>query len=141
MPMKSTFMKRSHCLFPHQCARYACPLRYPQLKDDPCPIDHKNWAKEGCITTLPLSPGVRVRHELDRTSALYKEVYRQRSATERINSLAFELGIERPKQRNRRAIVNQNTLIYVLINLRALHRVRAHKAEVARRQVANLALS
>ena len=38
---------------------------------------------------------------------------------------------ERPKLRNGQAITNQNTLTYVLINLRALHRVRAHKAELA----------
>jgi hypothetical protein len=37
------------------------------------------------------------------------------------------LGIERPKLRNGKAIANQNTLIYVLINLRALHRVRRRK--------------
>lgn len=131
MPLKSTFMKRSHCLFPHQCARYACPLRYPQPNGNPCPIDHKNWAKEGCITTLPLSPGLRVRHELDRSSALYKEVYRQRSATERINSQAVALGIERPKLRNGQAITNINTLIYILINLRTLQRIRQFKENLA----------
>jgi len=40
-------------------------------------------------------------------------------AAECINSRAKELGIERPKIRNRQAIFNQNTLIYVMINLRA----------------------
>lgn len=47
---------------------------------------------------------------------------------ERINFQAVQLGIERPKLRNQQAIVNQNTLIYVLINPRALHRVRQRKA-------------
>jgi hypothetical protein len=129
MPLKSTFTKRSGCLFPHEYARYVCPLRYPEPCADSCPVGHKNWDKQGCITTLPLSPGVRVRHELDRKSDLYKDVYRQRSATERINSQAVALGIERPKLRNGQAIANINTLIYVLINLRALQRIRQIKAQ------------
>ena len=33
------------------------------------------------------------------------------------------LGIERPKLRNQLAIANQNTLIYILINLRAMQRL------------------
>ena len=50
-------------------------------------------------------------------------VYKQRTATERINAQAVALGIERPHLRNQQAIANQNTLIYVLINLRALRRL------------------
>jgi hypothetical protein len=34
------------------------------------------------------------------------------------------LGIERPKLRNQDSIANINTLIYVLINLRALQRLK-----------------
>jgi hypothetical protein len=128
MPLKSTFTKKSGCLFPHPCGRYACPLRYPETTGQSCPINHKNWPKGGCITTLPLSPGTRARHELDHSSTAYKQVYKQRTATERINSQAVELGIERPKLRNGRAIANLNTLIYVLINLRALQRIRQRKA-------------
>jgi hypothetical protein len=71
-----------------------------------------------------------LRHQIDRQSALYQEIYAQRTATERINSQAVDLGIERPKLRNREAIANLNTLIYVLINLRALHRIRAQKARL-----------
>lgn len=127
MPLKSTFMKKSNCLFPHPCGRYACPLCYPQTTSQLCPINHRNWPKGGCITTLPLSPGTRARHELDRESVAYKDAYRQRTATERINSQAVALGIERPKLRNGGAITNQDTLIYVLINLRGLHRVRRRK--------------
>ena len=37
---------------------------------------------------------------------------------------------ERPRLRNQYAIANQNTLIYVLINLRALHRIRRKKTEL-----------
>jgi hypothetical protein len=142
MPFKSTFFKRSNCLIPHQCNRYGCPLRFEQKcataqgqdEDETvsCPINHANWRKkDGCITTLPTSIGNRLRHELDRESDAYKQLYRQRSATERINSQAVNLGVERPKLRNQRSIANQTTLIYVLINLRALHRVRTLKADLA----------
>ena len=131
MPLRSKFIERSSCLVEHECARYACPLVFPQRTGASCPIDHDNWPK-GCITTLPTSPGNRIRHELDRTSEAYTNLYKQRSASERINSQALDLGIERPKLRNRCSIVNQDTLIYVLINLRALQRVRQLKAENAK---------
>lgn len=130
MPLRSKFIERSNCLVEHQCARYACPLLFPQRTGESCPIDHANWPK-GCITTLPTSPGNRIRHELDRTSEVYTNLYKQRSASERINSQALDLGIERPKLRNHRSITNQDTLIYILINLRALQRVRQLKAQQA----------
>jgi hypothetical protein len=56
-----------------------------------------------------------------------QNLYRQRSAVERINSQAVALDIERPHLRNGRAIANQNTLIYVLINLRFLQRFRENR--------------
>jgi hypothetical protein len=125
MPLRSTFWSKA-TLVPHQCGRYVCPLRFPEPSTDTCPIQHKNWPK-GCVTTLPTSIGARIRYQLDRKSAIYKEIYKQRTATERLNSQAVALGIQRPKLRNGQAIANQNTLIYVLINLRALHRIRARK--------------
>ena len=70
-------------------------------------------------------------YQLDRESDAYKAVYKQRTADERSNSQAVDLGIERPRLRRQSAIANQNTLIYVLINLRALQRVRAHKEALA----------
>ena len=76
---------------------------------------------------MATSKGARIRYQLDRKSLAYKRVYNQRTATERINSLAVELGIERPKLRNRRSITNQNTLIYILLNLRAIQRIQAKK--------------
>ena len=127
MPLKYTFICRT-TRFEHERGRHVCPLHFPEVTAQVCPIDHKNWPKGGCITTLPTSIGARLRYQLDRDSALFKEVYKQRTATERINSQAKELGIERPKLRNGQAIANQNTLIYVLINLRALQRVRQKKA-------------
>jgi len=123
MPLKGTFNNNTS-LVPHERGRYACPLRYPEVHADACPVADPHWTKDGCTTTLPTSIGARLRHQIDRASTLYRAVYKQRTATERINSQAKELGIERPKLRNQRAIANQNTLIYILINLRALHRVR-----------------
>jgi len=64
-------------------------------------------------------------------------VYKQRTAVERINSQAVDLGIERPKLRNGLSIANQNTLIYLLIDLRALQRVRAQKQALAQQQETN----
>jgi len=73
---------------------------------------------------MPTSVGARLRYTLDRDSAAYTLIYNQRTAVERINSQAVALGIERPHLRNGPAIANQNTLIYLLINLRFLHRLR-----------------
>jgi hypothetical protein len=126
MPLKLTYFCRTS-LVAHERGRYACPLVFPEPTGESCPIQHKNWP-QGCITTLATSVGARIRHQLDRDSAVYKDIYKQRTATERINSQAKELGIERPRLRNCQAITNQNTLIYVLINLRALQRVRRKKA-------------
>jgi hypothetical protein len=126
MPLKLTYFCRT-AFIEHERGRYACPLVFPEPTGESCPIQHEKWP-QGCITTLATSVGARIRHQLDRDSAIYKEVYKQRTATERINSQAVALGIERPKLRNGQAITNQNTLIYVLINLRALQRVRGKKA-------------
>jgi hypothetical protein len=123
MPLKYTFTSRTG-LFPHPCARYVCPLCFPKAIAEGCPIEHKQWAKGGCTTTMATSIGARLRYQIDRESETYKQIYRQRTATERVNSQAVALGIERPRLRNGAAITNQNTLIYVLINLRALRRVR-----------------
>jgi hypothetical protein len=126
MSPKTAFLSRTG-LVPHRKVRYACPLRHPQPSAHSCPINHKSWPKGGCTTCLVDSPGARIRHQLDRDSDRYKLVYNQRSAAERINALAVELGIERPRCRNRASITNTNSLIYILLNLRAIHRVRRHK--------------
>jgi len=138
MPLKSTYISRTTEV-EHQKGRYACPLLFPfdcaqdrpEANGKSCPVAHKNWEKGGCVTTMATSKGARLRYQLDRDSDDYKELYKQRTATERVNSQAKELGIERPKLRNQQAITNQNTLIYVIINLRALQRVRKQKAELA----------
>jgi hypothetical protein len=73
--------------------------------------------------------GARIRHQLDRESEEYKQLYAQRTMVERINSQAEALDIIHPKLRSGRAIANRNTLTYVLINLRALARIRASATE------------
>ena len=129
MPLKSTFWSKS-TLVEHQAGRYACPLLFPEPTGQVCPIDHKNWPSGGCITSMPTAIGARLRYQLDRDSQAYKQLYKQRTANERINSQAKALDIERPKLRNYQAIANRNTLIYILINLRALHRIRRKKAQL-----------
>ena len=125
MPLKSTFVQRTS-LVPHEKGRYVCPLLFPSPTGEVCPIADPHWATGGCVTTLGTSLGARLRYTLDRDSDAFKAVYKQRTVDERINSQAKELGIERPFLRNQRSITNQNTLIYVLINLRALGPVRAY---------------
>lgn len=129
MPLSCTFNDTTTCLVEHQRGKYVCPLRYPQPSTQTCPINHKNWAKKGCTAMMPTSIGARLRYTLDRDSQAYKDIYKQRTAVERINSQAKALGIERPYLRNGAAIANQNTLIYILINLRFLQRIRTHQAE------------
>ena len=140
MPLKSRVQKKSGCLVPHELGRYACPLLFPDKTGEICPINHPNWQRtgtdQGCITALPTSVGARARHELDRESEAFHRLYDQRSAVERINSQAVALGIERPHLRNQNSItgcpLGQNTLIYVLINLRTWQRGKEKKAQMQR---------
>jgi hypothetical protein len=129
MPVKTLFTDRTKTIVVHQRARYACPLCYPVKSEQSCPVQHKRWAKGGCTAELPISIGARLRYQIDRQGEDYVRVYKQRTATERINSQAKNLGIERPRLRNGQAIANLNSAIYILINLRALHRIRASQAQ------------
>jgi hypothetical protein len=128
MPLKFTYQHRTD-LVPHERGKHVCPLLHPTPNGTACPIADPHFAKGGCTTTIATSIGARIRHQLDRESEQYKQIFNQRTATERINSLAKEVGIERPKLRNQRAITNQNTLIYVLLNLRLLQRLQARPRE------------
>ncbi len=130
MPLKSTYICRTTEV-EHQRGRYACPLLFPETTSEYCPLDHKNWPKGGCLLTMATAEGARIRYQLDRESETYKDLYKQRTATERVNSQAVELGIEHPKLRRASAITNMNTLRYVLINLRGIHRLRQGKPEQA----------
>ena len=124
MPVHYLFTDRTSCIIAHERAQYLCPLKSPSHSRYACPVHHPNWKRGGCTAMMPTSIGARLRYTLDRDSEAYKTIYRQRTAVERINSQAVALGIERPHLRNSQAIANQNTLIYVLINLRFLRRLR-----------------
>jgi hypothetical protein len=125
MPLAFTYTDRTSCLIAHQRGKYACPLRFPEPTALACPIQHANWQRGGCTAMMPTSIGARPRrgYTLDRDGDQYQQLYRERTAVERINSQALALGIERPHLRNRAAIANHNTLLYVLINLRFLERL------------------
>jgi hypothetical protein len=124
MPLKFTYTDRTTCLIEHERGKYICPLSSSSRSRYACPVRHPNWKRGGCTAMMPTRIGARLRYTLDRDSEDYKTIYRQRTAVERINSQAVALGIERPHLRNGQAIANQNTLIYILINLRFLRRLR-----------------
>jgi hypothetical protein len=128
MTLQFTYQHRT-CLVPHTREKYRCPLLFPEANGEPCPIADQHFAKGGCTTTLAAGKGSRLRLTLDRESEEYKQLYARRTMVERINSQAEALGITRPKLRRGRAIANHNTLTYVLINLRALSRLRAAHQE------------
>lgn len=128
MTLKYTFTSHATTV-EHQRDHYVCPLA--KIEGATCPIQHRRWEKGGCTHRLPSSIGARLRHQIDRDSEIYHTIYDQRTATERINSQAKALGIERPHLRNQLSITNQNTLIYVVLNLRALRRVQRLKQAVA----------
>jgi len=133
MPLLFTYTDRTLTIIEHQRGKYVCPFFSKDATNkfikQSCPVHHKRARKGGCTVSMPTSIGARLRYSLDRQSQIYKEVYRQRSATERINSQAVSLGIERPMLRNGKAITNINTLIYTLINLRFLQRLRSRLQE------------
>lgn len=129
MPLKTTFTDRTRSIVAHERGKYVCPLLFPRLTGETCPIPHKTWSKGGCTVDMPTSIGARLRYTLDREGEAYQAIYKQRTAVERINSQAKALGIERPYLRNGAAIANLNTLIYILINLRMLQRICERQKE------------
>lgn len=116
MPLLYTFTDRTTCLVEHERGKYSCPLFFPEPTRKVCPVRHKNHTKKGCTVMMPTSICVRLRYALDRNSRIYRDLYRQRTAVERINSQAYKLGVERPHLRNGNAIANLSTLIYTPIN-------------------------
>jgi len=125
MPLQFTYTDRTTCLVEHERGKYVCPLRFPQSTQQRCPVRHPNAKKQGCVAMMPISIGARLRYTLNRESQTCQELYDERTAVERINAQAVALGIERPHLRNGLAIANENTLIYLLINLRFLQRLCA----------------
>jgi hypothetical protein len=115
----------------YQAQLLRCPLLFPQPSGRTC--DHQQFAKGlGCVKHINIEAGGWMRVRLDRQSDLYQQLYNQRTAAERINSQAKALGIETPKVRNIHSVINLNTLTYLVINARALQRVRQVNLEKAR---------
>ncbi len=105
----------------YRAQRFRCPLLCPEPTGATC--DHEQFAKgRGCVKDVNWELGGIQRVTLDREGPLYHAVYTQRTCCERINSQAKELGIEHPKVHNGRSVANLNTLIYLVINGRALQR-------------------
>lgn len=105
----------------YRAQRFCCPLLVPEPTGETC--NHPQFLKGmGCRKDPNWEAGGRMRVTLDRSGPLYQAIYRQRTSCERINSQAKELGIERPKVRNRHSVANLNTLTYLIINGRALLR-------------------
>jgi len=105
-----------------QAQRYRCPLLVPQPTGQSC--DQPQFLTgRGCHKYRNREPGGQLRRELDRSTPAYRAIYRQRTSTERINSQATDLGIERPKVRRRAGVERLNTLTYILINARVLRRL------------------
>ena len=108
----------------YRAQRFRCPLLFPQSTGSMC--DHAQFAKgKGCVKDINWEQGAKMRITLDRMSPLFKSIYPQRTSCERINSQAKELGIEHPSVHNGRSVANLNTLISVIINVRALSRAKS----------------
>jgi hypothetical protein len=108
----------------YRAQRYQCPLLFPNKTGQKC--DHEQFAKgKGCVKDINIEKGGLMRVTTDRDHPIYKGIYCQRTSAERINSQAKALDIERPKVRNGRSVRNLNTLIYTVINTKALMRIRS----------------
>ena len=108
----------------YRAQRYQCPLLFPEKTGQSC--DHEQFAKgKGCVKDSNIEKGGLLRITIDRDNPIYKGIYSQRTAAERINSRAKALDIERPKVRNGLSVRNLNTLIYIVINTKALMRIRS----------------
>ncbi len=111
----------------YRAQRFRCPLLFPDPTGATC--DHEQFAKgKGCVKDVNWELGGIQRVTLDRDGPLYHAIYTQRTCCERINSQAKELGIEHPKVHNGRSVANLNTLIYLVINVRALQRAKSINA-------------
>jgi hypothetical protein len=107
----------------YQAQLLRCPLLFPHSTGQSC--EHEQFTKgPGCVKHINIEAGGWMRVRLDRQSDTYKLLYNQRTAAERINSQAKAFGIENPKVRNIYSVINLNTLTYLVINARALQRVR-----------------
>ncbi|HEU5376964.1 MAG TPA: hypothetical protein VFV38_16160 [Ktedonobacteraceae bacterium] len=109
--------------------RFQCPLLFPQANGQTCQHDQFTKGK-GCVKDLNWEMGGIQRVTLDRDGPRFRALYNQRSGCERINALAKERGIERPRVRNARSIAHLNTLIYVVVNVQVLVKARSINASL-----------
>jgi hypothetical protein len=108
----------------YHAQRFRCPLLFPEKTGQSCEQEQFQKGK-GCVKDVNMEKGGLMRSLLDREGPLYHAVYNQRTAAERINSRAKELGIERPRVRNIRSVRNLNTLIYLVLNVRTLAKAKS----------------
>ncbi len=104
----------------YRAQRFRCPLLFPTRTGQTC--EHAQFAKG---KDPNWEEGGLMRAMLHRSGPLYHVIYTQRMCCERINSQAQGLGIERPKVRNGHSVENLNTLIYLIINVRALVKAKS----------------
>ena len=75
----------------YRAQRFVCPLLFPHATGETC--DHEQFKKgKGCRKDTNWEAGGIMRVTLDRSSPLYKSIYRQRTCAERINSRGFRIG-------------------------------------------------
>ncbi|HEY6407075.1 MAG TPA: hypothetical protein VIY29_06390 [Ktedonobacteraceae bacterium] len=122
----------------YRAQRYRCPLLFPERTGETC--DHAQFTKGcGCVKDINVELGGLMRVTLDRDGPLYHGIYHQRTSAERINSQSKALGIQRPKVRNGCSVRTLTTLTYLLINAKALQRVRSLNASLLTTRLGQLA--
>jgi hypothetical protein len=108
----------------YRAQRFQCPLLFPEKTDHTC--EHEQFVKgKGCVKDVNWELGGRERVTLDRDGPLFRALYNQRTGCERVNALAKERGIERPRVRNGRSVATLNTLTYVIVNVQVLIKARS----------------
>lgn len=93
---------------------------FPSQPVTPVPFSTRTGPNKAVFPPWLPGWGARLRYQIDRDSPEYLNVYRQRTATERVNS---------------HSIAHYNSLIYILINLHALQRIRQRKAARSRQML------
>jgi hypothetical protein len=112
-----------------RCQRFQCPLLFPEKTGEIC--QHEQFVKgKGCVKDANWELGGLQRVTLDRDGPLFRALYNQRTGCERVNSLAKEKGIERPRVRNGRSVANLNTLISVLVNVQVFIKAQSINASL-----------
>lgn len=122
LPMHPT--TRFHHTYGYRAQRFQCPLLFPEPTGATC--THDQFLKgKGCVKDVNWELGGIQRVTLNRDAPLFHVLYNERTGCERVNARAKELGIERPRVRNRHSIANLNTLTYVIVNVRVLAKAKS----------------